>query len=242
MQKQGLKILLGLAIVLFPCTFSFAQPARQLKEADSLFVNRLYTQSLEKYSQLFEAGMYSPAMLLRMSRIEEGLGHTARSLYYLNLNYLATKDESVLEKMAEIANRNNLQGYETSSSDQALLWIATYQQQISLSLLALAVFFFSLGVYQKRKSAKPIFAFSGLALSVILVVIVNQVDFTQEKGIVTQAPIYLMSGPSAGANVLAIVGPGHRLTVKGEKDVWLKVQWQNKYAYLKKNQLLPVDL
>jgi len=51
-----------------------------------------------------------------------------------------------------------------------------------------------------------------------------------------------MSGPSAGANVVALVGEGHKIIIKDKKDVWLKVEWLHKEAYIKENQVMKVQL
>src|SRR5690349_20257780 len=73
----------------------------QLELADSLFMEKKFTQSLEVYRQIYDQGAYSPAMLLKMAYVEEGLGHTARSLYYLDKYYLMSRDDRALEKMEE---------------------------------------------------------------------------------------------------------------------------------------------
>jgi uncharacterized protein YgiM (DUF1202 family) len=51
-----------------------------------------------------------------------------------------------------------------------------------------------------------------------------------------------MSGPSAGANVVTLINEGHKLKITGKKDVWLKVEWLDKEAYVKENQVLRVVL
>ncbi len=243
MQKCRLKILLSFSLT-FCCTLLFAQsPQMLLREADSLFVKKQYTQSLEKYQQVFESGMYSPAMLLRLSLIEEGLGHTARSLYYLNLNYLATNDDRVLAKMEEVASKNQLDGYEISSTDRMMRWLTRYQFPIRIGLSALSVFFFSLLIYSKRrKHDRPYAAFSFFFLTILLLVALTNYSPPRKNGIITQAPIYLMSGPSSGSEVITILGSGHRVVVEGKKDVWLKVRWAEKEAYVKETQLLPIEL
>lgn len=243
MQKCGLKIL-SLLFALWCVTPLHAQtPDIQLKEADSLFARKLYTQSLQKYTALFEQNTYSPAMLLRMSLIEEGLGHTAQSLYYLNLNYLATRDERVLAKMEEVATKNRLDGYEVSSADRLSKWLADYHTPLQLALAALTVLLFSLLLYNKRKTAaRPAGPFALLIVALALLLGTTNYPADSQKGILTQAPIYLMSGPSSGADVVTILSPGHRVVVEGKHDVWLRVRWNEKEAFVKETQLLPVQL
>ena len=86
----------------------------ELKKADSLFQAKQYTQSFELYTSVLKEKQYSPAMLLKMAYIQEGLGHTSMSLYYLHLYYLASHDDQALTKMEEIASKNGLEGYQSS--------------------------------------------------------------------------------------------------------------------------------
>src|SRR6188768_2506509 len=113
MQRRFLKIL----VILFGSIFFINQhgfgqiSTHRLRLADSLFLAKRYTQSMELYRSVFAQHEYSPAMLLRMAYIEEGLNQTGQALYYLNLYYEATRDKAVLEKMEEVATKYNLEGY-----------------------------------------------------------------------------------------------------------------------------------
>ena len=51
-----------------------------------------------------------------------------------------------------------------------------------------------------------------------------------------------MEGPSSGSSVLAIVSEGHKLTIEGKYDVWFKVKWNGKDAFIKESSLLPLTL
>ncbi|HET9052993.1 MAG TPA: SH3 domain-containing protein, partial [Cyclobacteriaceae bacterium] len=94
MQNRVLKIVnLSLFLLLFPLALSAQSNNPLLGRADSLFQQKRYIQSLELYQKLFEGHRYTPAMLLRMAYVEEGLNNIARAAYYLNLYYLATRDE-----------------------------------------------------------------------------------------------------------------------------------------------------
>lgn len=241
MQKWCLKIVVG--GLLFVGTYLLqAQPAVQLQRADSLFAKRQFTQSQAIYQQLWAQDHYTPAMLLRMAFIEEGLGHTARSLYYLNMHYLLTHDEGVRNHMQEVAQRNRLQGYETSSADRLLFLLHRYTVPLQVALAAVAVFCLALMVRQQRQGYRPTGPFTVLALSLLLMLGAGLYPAVPAHGIVTQAPVYVMSGPSSGAKVEAILSSGHRLKVAGRHDVWLKVDWQGHEAYVKESQVLPVVL
>lgn len=232
-------------MLLFASTsFVVAQsPARQIAMADSLFNARQYTQSLEKYQLIFDGGNYSPAMLLRMSKIEEALGNVGKSLYYLDLSWLATHDDAILSKMEEIATRHGLDGYQTSSSDRLLGWVDHYQGELMLGFTFAAIILFAAMIWVRfKRQERPIALFFGLAIMLAALAVLVNYPANRERGILASEPIYLMSGPSAGANVVAILGPGHRLAVEGHTDVWVKVRWNEKYGFVKQSQLLPVAL
>src|SRR5690349_5794198 len=120
MQRPVLKFLAVIIILNFSTSFqSRAQTSGfRLQTADSLFTAKRYTQSLEHYEEILRQRQYTPAMLLKMAYIQEGLNNMGSAMYYLNLYYIATNDKSVLEKMDEMATKFGLQGYETTDSDR----------------------------------------------------------------------------------------------------------------------------
>jgi len=211
--------------------------------ADSLFRAKQYTQSFDLYQLFFKSNRYSPAMLLKMAYIQEGLGHVSQSIYYLQLYYQATNDEQALNKINELASKNNLEGY-TASSDQTFIrgLLDQFATQLSGVLLAAALFFFALAFYNKRKQKSPVWA--AFVMLFFLALLFAQVNLTApaRQGIVSDASTYLMSGPSAGASVIAVIGEGHQLKITGQKDVWLRVEWANKTAFVKQDKLLQANL
>src|SRR5690349_20074349 len=100
MQKWGLKFLTAfiLMVCMSPLAWAQSNNSPLLQHADSLFQQKRYTQSFEIYNKLFQSRQYSPAMLLKMAYVQEGLNRISQSAYYLNLYYLATQDESALTK------------------------------------------------------------------------------------------------------------------------------------------------
>ena len=241
MQKGGLKILIIVLIVLIPLVTRGNKPL--LAKADSLFQEKRYTQSLEIYQALFEDHHYSPAMLLKMAYIQEGLNRIAQSTYYLNLYYLATHDDSALTKLEELAGKYKLEGY---SSDEISKIYSLYQQYKNLVTLVLAsviVFLFVLSLTLKlRFKTKPIATWCVLLLmSVVLLMHINLSDrFSQ--AIIVNNNTYLMDKPSAGASVIEIVRDGHRVKILGKKDVWIKVTWGDSEVYIKESSVLPIQL
>jgi hypothetical protein len=50
-----------------------------------------------------------------------------------------------------------------------------------------------------------------------------------------------MAGPSAGAAWLSTATPGDRLPVLGRQDIWLRVRWQERTAYVRAADALIVE-
>ena len=244
MQRPHL-IFLPLIIILCLCSFnSSAQTSGfRLKTADSLFQTKRYTQSLEHYEEILKQRQYTPAMLLKMAYIHEGLNQMGSAMYYLNLYAIATNDESVSAKIEEIATKYDLDGYEVTDSDRFWSFYLDNHLYGSLALAALIILMVSI-MYRSRRRlhVRPIgSAIAVVALSIVLFVH-QQYGTIRSRGIIADASTYVMDGPSAGASVIDIVGDGHRVEVLGKKDVWLKIKWDEEVAYVKQNSIRPVRL
>ena len=79
-------------------------------------------------------------MLLKMAFIQEGLNHIGKAMYYLNLYYLASRDKTAIEKMEELATKDNLEGYKTTDKDHFLSFYQDYHLMLSFALSAIAIF------------------------------------------------------------------------------------------------------
>lgn len=246
MQRGYLKIVAAAGVLLFACTFqsTFAQTSSfRLKTADSLFQAKRYTQSLEHYEEILKQKQYTPAMLLKMAYIQEGLHHIGPAMFYLNLYYSVTNDKTALEKIDELATKYNLEGYKATDTDKLLSFYHDYYTYLTLALAALMILTLSFMFYTRfRLKSRPA---GGFALMIILVAGFGVHFFYGRQiatGIVSSPSTYLMSGPSAAAQVVEIVGDGHRVEILGKKDVWLKILWNGEVAYVKENNLMPVSL
>jgi hypothetical protein len=244
MQSWILKFLITACFLLVGAviTVQAQVSVHRLKQADSLFLDKKYTQSLEHYETILKQKEYTPAMLLKMAYIQEGLNRVGQALYYLNLYYVVTNDKSVLGKMEELAARYNLAGYENSEADQVLSFYHDYHLHITLGLAVVAVFLLSLAFSVKRKGERPVA--SGIVTVIVLLGLFIHVNLGEKisVGIVGASNTFLMEGPSPGAPVVEIVNEGHRVEIIGKKDVWLQVLWNGEVAYVKEGNLLPVRL
>ena len=244
MQRPYL-IFLPLIIALGLCSqHSSAQTSGfRLKTADSLFQAKRYTQSLEHYEEILRQRQYSPAMLLKMAYVHEGLNQMGSAIYYLNLYHIATNDKAVLEKIDEMATKYNLNGYEVTDSDRFWSFYLDNHLYLSIALAALMILMVSVMYHTRmRQHARPIT--SAVAVMVLAIVLfAHQLYGSQrDRGIIADASTYVMDGPSAGASVIEIVSDGHRVEVLGKKDVWLKIRWDEDIAYVKENSIRPIRL
>jgi len=243
MQRHFLKILTILLPLLLSTPALLAQVSTfRLQQADSLYEKKRYTQSLEHYQTILSQKQYSPAMLLKMAYIEEGLGRVGQALYYLNLYYLASNDKLVLEKMEELAAKYKLDGYENSDTDLLLSFYHDYQLPIAMTLSVLVVFFLSLIFYWKKKGKRSIA--TGVLLFAAVALLFVHINFGEKisTGIVGEPNTYLMDGPSAGASVISVIEEGHRVAIVGKIDVWYEILWNGNRAFVKENNLLRVGL
>lgn len=242
MQSGSLKIL-ALTLLLLSCQPAVSQiTSHRLKTADSLFSTKKYTQSLEHYEKILAQHEYTPVMLLKMAFIEEGLLNIGQAMYYLNLYYLVSKDAAALEKMSELAQKYDLEGYDVEQGN-FIAFYKKYHVEISLALGSLVLLFFVLTAYTRlRLKRKPEIAFSFLTLFAVALTVHLYFGGEKPSGIVTSQKTYLMSGPSSGAEIVDIIGDGHKLQVTGKNDVWLRIQWNNEAAYIKESALQPIRL
>ncbi len=243
MQNRFLKFLKTLLFIL-GSTFCLAQTSTfRLQTADSLFQAKQYTQSFGHYEAILKNKEYTPAMLLKMAFIQEGLGHIGKALYYLNLYEDTTHDPAATAKMQELANTYNLQGYNLNDAERALNWYTRFSPYISAFLLSLCVLLLSVAFYQRfQKERRPVVSVSFLTFVLLLFFAHLNYGGDIEAGVVAHANTHLMLGPSPGSEVVDILNEGHRVEVLGKKDVWLKVLWDGDVVYVRDNNILPISL
>jgi hypothetical protein len=245
MQRRVLKfVVTAIALIFTGFHISNAQISNyRLKMADSLFQAKMYVQSFEHYREILNQNQYTPAMLLKMGYIQEGLGNIGQALYYLNLYYIATNDKSAADKMEELANKYNLEGYETTDTDRVMSFYRDHYFETTISLAALVIFFLSVSFYTRvRLHKRPVAGAIFMTFFVALLFVHLNFGASANTGIFSASRTYIMNGPSAGASVIEVTGDGHRVEILGKKDVWMKIKWNNDVGYVRNNSLLPVKL
>ena len=126
--------------------------SNEIELADSLFTQRKYTQSFEIYDKILKSeNMTSPAMLLKMAYIREGLGDFSNALYYLNLYYLQTHNKRALRKMEDLAKSYNLQGYKYTDTEFFMNVFYRYYSAIFYGLSVLVIILIAYMTYKKLR-------------------------------------------------------------------------------------------
>lgn len=245
-KMQNLKVKIP-ALIIFVMVLSTQMAISQdnevlLYKADSLFEQNLYTQSLTVYNKLYEErNAYSPQMLLKMAYILEGLGNYGKALYYLNTYYEKTMDKAVLTKMEELASRHKLSGYQVTDTDLLLGYYYKHLPILIFLGLALCIALCAFVISNKKKGKKVLFPGIALFLSILLIAYMNNVEGKHKSGIVSNNATYLRTGPSSASGVVDVIGAGHKVSIVGKEDIWIKIIWDGAPAYVRENQLMVLN-
>ena len=246
-QAQGKPLILSQAATSFQQAPE-ASAGRQSKTlslatADSLFAARQYTQAFDIYESLHAQGTWSPAMFLRMAYIQEGLGRLGASLYYLNLYAHTSHDPQAAEKMKEMAEKHGLEGYEDDPYETLRAPLRQFYLPLAGLLAAVSLLFLAL-IFRRFRILKTPSPALAVFLVLSLAALYGHVHYSpaSSRAIVTGAQTYLMSGPSAGASVVQIIGEGHQLRVEGRADIWLRVKWRDQDVYVRDFLVRKVEL
>ena len=149
---------------------AFSATSQSLNLADSLFDQKKFTQANEIFESLYHSDQSSPAMLLKMAYIQEGLENPAQALIYLNEYYSMTANKRVLEKMRTIAEEYELSGYEYSDLEFFTNVIDRFKGQIIGVLLALSIMVVVLIYTNQKKGIKRTDLFIAQLVICILVI------------------------------------------------------------------------
>lgn len=219
------------------CHISQANPEGKLQTADSLFHAKKYTESLEIYEEILEQNKsYSPAMLMKMAFIKEGLGDYSNALYYLNLYFKESLDKKALVKIEALADKQQLRGYDSTQVtyfNELFFKYFRYLIAVSLAILFLAIL---LAANHAAKGKSPV-ALIVLLIFLVPATIAFNYDWRGSDAIIVSDTTYLMDGPSGSANVVLTLSKGHKITVKRTEGVWASVVWNDETFYVRKNSL-----
>ncbi|MCF6359324.1 MAG: hypothetical protein L3J29_01005 [Cyclobacteriaceae bacterium] len=227
-------------ILLFTTSFStFAQPQNEtLVKADSLFKNQRFTQSFMLYDSIYHSQKATPAMLLKMAYIKEGLDDFTLAQYYLNEYYLATNNDLALTKMENLAKEKELTGYETNDLNFIRSLYYKHFQWLAISVFFIALILFSFFILQlkKYKQIPPVTSFFLVAILTGLFALIN-FGKSYNEALIIKNNTFVMAAPSAGAEVIDVITKGNKIEINNQEDVWLQIEWQGEQCYVKSNNV-----
>lgn len=239
------KLLLFLSLLIFSAQDGFSQKGfDKVARADSLYELHKYTESFLLFQEALEKDhVTSPAMLLKMAFIKEGLSDYSNALYYLNLYYLQTHNKRALRKMEEIAKEYSLSGYNYTDKEFFMNFFYRYYLQIVLMVVVITIAIFSYLVYKRKKlHVRPGMSVINLVIAIIILFFMVNFGRSYRAGIIVQHNAYLMEGPSSGSDLKEIVDKGHRVRILGHEDVWVRILWMEDVAYIRETQIREIGL
>ena len=207
-----------------------------LEKADSLFNSRSYKEAMEIYDFNYQSGVYSPAMLLKMAFITEGIGDNERATLYLSKYYDLDPNPEAITKIKSLTGQSSLVGYQVSDGQRFMIFLTEYQDYIVGVLAIFLVLSIITSWITGRKSEKTQ-NFWPTVLLILLIFVANNFLNGPRTGLVTSSPTFIVTEPTAGGELVDMVEPGHRVRIKSSKDIWYEVEWKDKRAYIKKEDV-----
>jgi hypothetical protein len=177
-----------------------------------------------------------PAEMLRLAYLREQKENYAQALFYLNLYALTTHDTDAMPVIEQLASRYRLLGYEHNDFEWLQMKYRQYFRYILLGVLALWASVLLYWLYAWSRGYEVLLRYK-VIWGVTLVVWGLIFNFYQDNklGIIATDQVYVMDAPSAGGRTIKVVNQGHRIPILEEVDIWYKIRWQGKPAYIRKN-------
>lgn len=206
-----------------------------LSTADNIFAEKKYKEALQRYETiLYEEEAYSPAMLLKMGFISEGLGDYGKASLYLSKYYDYNPNPEVIDKIKSLTGQASLEGYQVSDQDRFLRLLLDYKNIITgTAAFLMLVFLIMVFVFPAKRT---VFYYPAL-LFLLVTFISNNFLNKPDTGIITGGPVLIMDSPSAAGNLVRRVEAGHRVTISSSIDMWYQIKWGNKDAYIRKSDI-----
>lgn len=191
---------------------------------------------MEIYQSNFQLGVYSPSMLLKMAFISEGIGDSEKATLYLSKYYDLSPNPQTITKIKTLTGQKELIGYEVSDSTRFLVFLVEYREimvgSLTLFLIMSLIFLWSNG----KKLIEARFYWPSILL-ITLIFFINNFLKAPSTALVTSSPTLIRNKPTAGGEPIDLVEPGHRVKILSSKDIWYEIEWKEKIAYLKKEDV-----
>ena len=222
--------------------FSSAAPTASpaLRRADSLFESGQYAAAVPLYrTQVWQRRQASGQLLLRLAYAEHRLGHLPAEMLYLNLALARQPRLDTWQRLVVLAQRQRLVGYPATWQQELRVRAWRYYYPVLQGLLSGAVLLAVGLLLRRRRRGRG----AWLTYGAYLLATGAYLHWLRPvaTGIVARPGAVLMAGPSAGAAWLSTATPGDRLPILGRQDIWLRVRWQDKVAYVRAADALVVE-
>jgi hypothetical protein len=209
-----------------------------LGRADSLFAAGQYAAAFPAYrAQVWGRRRVSTELLFKMAYAQQQLGHAPAELLYLSMAQARQPRVRTWRQMAAVAARHRLVGYPATWQQELRVQAQRYYYPGLQALLAGAVAGAIWLLWQRGLWG----AWLGYAAYVALLGAYLHWLRPAPVGLVARSGAALMAGPSAGAAWLSTAALGDRLLVLGRQDIWCRVEWQRKVAFVRASDLLVVE-
>ena len=209
-----------------------------LARADSLFAAGHYAAAFPGYRQLvWQQQRASAELLLKMAYAQQQLGHYPAALLYLSMAQARQPRVRTWQQLASLAAQHRLVGYPNTWQQELRVQAQRYYYPGLQALLAGAVVG-AMFLLLRRRGRGPWVAYA--AYLVLLAAYLHLLR-PAPAGLVSRAGAALMAGPGASAAWLSTAALGDRLPVLGREDIWYRVQWQQRVAYVRATDLLVVE-
>ena len=231
------KIIVILVTSSFFCENSYSST----QKADSLFNLKKYSESKILYDSIFyKESKYSNSMLLKMATIEESLDNYEKSIYYLELFQKNNNENKVLDKINDIVDDKNLNGFENSDKKIFINIYKKYRSNILALLLTLIsiIFIVNLVRYFRKNVINFILPFFYIS-SVLSLLIINIKP--PSDAIVFKDYTFIMKEPSSGSDLYSILNKGDKLIVSKDLEVWYEIILDGKKRYVRKKNVRLID-
>ena len=209
-----------------------------VRPADSLFAAGHYAAAAAGYhQQVWRRRQASPALLLRMAYAQQQLGHYSAALLYLSFAQARQPQVSTWRQMTALAAQHRLVGYPATWQQELRVRVQRYYYPGLQGLLAGAVVGAIWLLWRRGHRG----AWLGYAAYVALLAGYLHALRPAPTGLVARAGAALMAGPGAGAAWLSTAAMGDRLLVLGRQDIWYRVEWQQRVAFVRAADLLVLE-
>ena len=173
----------------------------------------------------------SARALLQLAYAQQQLGHYPDALLYLGLAQARQPRLDTWRQQATLAARYRLVGYPTTWQQELRVRAQRYYYP-GLQLLLAGAVLGAVGLGWRWQHTRPAAwigyaGYLGVTGAYLLALAPTPVGLVARPGAV------LMAGPGAGAAWLSTAAAGDRLLVLGREDIWLRVRWQDRVAYIR---------